>query len=193
MSLTALTTRLAIGRAAHNDLVIDHPGVSAEHAVIVIDSGDGGDAYLEDLGSTNGTLVNGQPVMRHFLQSGDVIELAECRIVFDMAGGLPCADAAPPGNDKPLLDTPRLRILNGAHAGLSFDLVKPLTTVGRLGKQVAAILCLPDGVSLMHVEGAAHPLVNDQPAGVGMHRLQHLDTIDMSGTRLQFYSQPVSQ
>ena len=46
------------------------------------------DSFLEDLGSTNGTLVNGQPIKKHFLQNNDVIELGKYRLKY-MAEGAP--------------------------------------------------------------------------------------------------------
>ena len=64
--------RTTIGRKPHNDIQIDNLAISGEHAVIVTVIND---SFLEDLDSTNGTLVNGQPVKKHFLQDGDVIEL----------------------------------------------------------------------------------------------------------------------
>lgn len=64
--------RITIGRAPQNEVVIKDPAISGEHAVIVMADGD---ALLEDLDSTNGTRVNGQPVRTHFLRDGDVIEL----------------------------------------------------------------------------------------------------------------------
>jgi pSer/pThr/pTyr-binding forkhead associated (FHA) protein len=49
--------RLIIGgRGSHNDVVIDHPDISIQHAAIVTNS-DG--IFVEDLGSINGTKVNG--------------------------------------------------------------------------------------------------------------------------------------
>jgi pSer/pThr/pTyr-binding forkhead associated (FHA) protein len=71
--------RISIGRRKGNDIVIHDPAVSGEHAVIV---SAGRDPYLEDLNSTNGTMVNGQPIRKHFLRSGDVIELALHRMLY---------------------------------------------------------------------------------------------------------------
>lgn len=71
--------RTTIGRKPHNDLVIDNLAVSGEHAVIVTILAD---SFLEDLGSTNGTFVNGQPVKKHFLQNGDVVELGKYKLKF---------------------------------------------------------------------------------------------------------------
>ena len=62
--------RLTIGRERHNDIVIDDPSVSREHAAI---ASVGNDHILEDLGSVNGTLVNGVAMPRRILQHGDVV------------------------------------------------------------------------------------------------------------------------
>jgi hypothetical protein len=40
------------------------------------------DSFLEDLGSTNGTFVNGQSVKKHFLKNGDTIELGKYRLKY---------------------------------------------------------------------------------------------------------------
>lgn len=67
-----------IGRSPDADLVIADDFVSSTHAKIVPD--EGGFA-IEDLGSTNGTLLNGQPVTRPLaLGKGDVIELGQNRL-----------------------------------------------------------------------------------------------------------------
>ena len=71
--------RTTIGRKAHNDIQIDNLAVSGEHGVIVTILND---SFLEDLGSTNGTLVNGQPIKKHFLQPNDVIELGKYKLKY---------------------------------------------------------------------------------------------------------------
>jgi pSer/pThr/pTyr-binding forkhead associated (FHA) protein len=71
--------RFTIGRKAHNDIQIDNLAVSGEHALIVTILND---SFLEDLGSTNGTLVNGNPVKKHILQTNDVIEIGKYRLKF---------------------------------------------------------------------------------------------------------------
>ena len=41
------------------------------------------DSFLEDLGSTNGTLVNGKPVAKHFLRDRDQIDIGRQKLVYD--------------------------------------------------------------------------------------------------------------
>ncbi len=69
--------RTTIGRRPHNDVVIDNLAVSGEHAVILIEAGG---VVLEDLGSTNGTLLNGRPVQRAPLQHRDTIDIGKYRL-----------------------------------------------------------------------------------------------------------------
>src|SRR4249920_2000760 len=82
--------RTTLGRKPHNDIVIDNLAISGEHAMIMTILND---SFLEDLGSTNGTLVNGQPVKKHFLQNNDVIELGKYKLKY-MAEGVQQAASA---------------------------------------------------------------------------------------------------
>jgi pSer/pThr/pTyr-binding forkhead associated (FHA) protein len=71
--------RTTLGRKPHNDIVIDNLAISGEHAMIMTILND---SFLEDLGSTNGTLVNGQPIKKHFLQNNDVVELGKYKLKY---------------------------------------------------------------------------------------------------------------
>jgi len=70
ISLTAGT--VCIGRASDNDIRIKDSTVSSHHAKIVTFYNA---SYIEDLGSTNGTFVNGKRVKKHTLNPGDIISL----------------------------------------------------------------------------------------------------------------------
>lgn len=71
--------RLTIGRKPSNDVQIDNLAISGRHALVttILD-----DAFLEDLNSTNGTYVNGQPIRKHVLSDGDLIDLGKYRLKF---------------------------------------------------------------------------------------------------------------
>src|SRR5690242_9895935 len=71
--------RTLIGRKPHNDIQIDNLAVSGEHAAIITILND---SFIEDLGSTNGTMVNGKPVKKHFLQNNDVVELGKHKLKY---------------------------------------------------------------------------------------------------------------
>jgi len=71
--------RVMIGRKPSNDIQIENLAVSGEHACIVTILND---SFLEDLGSTNGTLVNGNPIKKHILQNNDVIEIGKYKLKY---------------------------------------------------------------------------------------------------------------
>ena len=71
--------RTTLGRKPHNDIQVDNLAVSGEHAAIITILND---SFIEDLNSTNGTLVNGKPIKKHFLQNNDVIEIGKHKLKY---------------------------------------------------------------------------------------------------------------
>ncbi len=71
--------RITIGRRADNDVCLPYPAVSGEHAAVVTILAD---SFLEDLGSTNGTLVNGKAAGKHFLNDRDQIDIGRQRLTY---------------------------------------------------------------------------------------------------------------
>jgi pSer/pThr/pTyr-binding forkhead associated (FHA) protein len=71
--------RISIGRRPDHDICLPFPAVSADHAEIVTV---GADSFLHDLGSTNGTVVNGERVTKHFLRDHDRIEIGRQQLVY---------------------------------------------------------------------------------------------------------------
>jgi len=70
---------ITIGRLENNDVCLEDPLISKHHARVI----SRGDAYLiEDLGSSNGTIVNGQKVSAHVLSDGEVIYLGNTTLTF---------------------------------------------------------------------------------------------------------------
>lgn len=75
-----------LGRAADVDLVVEDLGASRRHARV----GKEGDVFVvRDLGSRNGTFVNGQRVQAASLNDGDMIRLGGTEIVFRLADDAP--------------------------------------------------------------------------------------------------------
>jgi hypothetical protein len=72
---------ITIGRAANNDIVIPEQTVSSKHATITIQKGS---FFLTDLGSTNGTFVNGSRIESKMLKSGDLIKLGAAQCKFEI-------------------------------------------------------------------------------------------------------------
>jgi len=308
--------RTTIGRKPHNDVVIDNLAVSGEHAMIMTILND---SFLEDLGSTNGTLVNGQPIKKHFLQNNDVIELGKYKIKYhsevvvaqpaqqdfektmvlrapplgaaaappaaanaptaaatpasvasapapkslrdtvvdpaqadslvstDVGGqaqpasalesqpaaqpqaAVAAAVAAPPapkpapavapstvmataaalagGSAAVAMPAPAvqapvaapaatpatvgvIQILSGPSAGKELPLIKPLTTLGKPGVQVAVIARRPQGYFITHVEGSHFPVVNGRRLDAQAQALSDHDVIELAGVKMEFFLKP---
>lgn len=74
---------LVIGRLEECDICLSDAVASRRHAALIkVEDG----WVLQDLESTNGTLLNGQPVEREVLHDGDVIEIGVTRLVFHSRG-----------------------------------------------------------------------------------------------------------
>lgn len=79
-----LEGKMLVGRELAAHVVLRDPNVSRRHAEIAFR---GGEYVLTDLGSTNGTSVNGKPVRRHRLRHGDLIRLGQTTMVFHQEPG----------------------------------------------------------------------------------------------------------
>jgi Protein of unknown function (DUF3662)/FHA domain len=77
------TGRNVIGRGTEADIRLPDTGVSRKHVDVVLE---GGTATAEDLGSTNGTLVNGRRISRQPLADGDVIRIGHSVLVYRQDG-----------------------------------------------------------------------------------------------------------
>ena len=73
-----------IGRTARADFIVEAPLVSRLHCRLTASASD--QLLVEDLGSTNGTLVNGKRVERGVLKPGDVLTVG--RVEFKVGDGL---------------------------------------------------------------------------------------------------------
>jgi predicted component of type VI protein secretion system len=201
--------RLSIGRKPQNDIQIDNLAISGEHAVIVTILND---AFLEDLNSTNGTLVNGRPVKKHILRNNDIIELGKYRLKF-LAGEIGAPNESgqdggnlarqasemelvptghaptrsqPGGQTAQSLLSAAVKLLNGPNTGKELELTKTLTTLGKPGEQVAVIARRPNGYFITHVEGKEFPILNGQLLDAQARLLGDHDNIEIAGIRMEF-------
>ena len=163
---------MTIGRKEDNDIRIENLAVSGHHAKLltIFD-----DSFLEDLDSTNGTFVNGQPIKKHPLRSGDVITIGKHELRYINANSAAMDDdsektvlirpkAAPqtptyPNSVTPSheveyepvkaesnsIDSAKLQILNGSGAGKELPLKKASVKLGKAGSEVIQINKRPDG------------------------------------------------
>jgi len=202
-------SRSTIGRRPYNDIVIENLAVSGEHAVI---ENTGNQVVIKDLGSTNGTYVNGKPIQKQTLAYGDQIEIGRYKIRYvkstghTMPGALDQSDSAtvndgdsPTGPTIPAalsaalptmgddaIEGPRVRVLNGASAGTSMALTKVVTTIGKPSVAVASIIRREGGYDLAHITGDQVTTVNGIPAADNFISLEHGAHIDVGGVQLEF-------
>lgn len=163
--------RMTIGRKPNNDIQIDNLAISGEHAAIVTILND---SFLEDLGSTNGTLVNGQPVKKHFLRTNDLIELGKYKLKFisdPVVAGAGAADfektmVLRPGAVRPAESQ---KNLGDTHAGA--DIPKP---------QAAP----PAAAAAAQPQGAAIQLLNGANAGKELELTKTLTTLGKPGVQV---------
>lgn len=195
--------RTTLGRRPYNDIVIDNLAVSGEHAVIHMQTQD---VEIEDLGSTNGTYVNGKAVKRQELRNGDTIEVGKYKIRFlhEAEGqnfektmvfkpGMVPPPLGSMSRPAPLAGAPAaaavtgvIRVTSGAAAGREVALQKVVTTIGKPGVAVASITRRHQGFVLAHVEGPDMPLLNGAAIGMSPVPLKHGDRLQLAGTEMQF-------
>jgi pSer/pThr/pTyr-binding forkhead associated (FHA) protein len=185
--------RTTIGRKPHNDIQIDNLAVSGEHAVIVTILQD---SFLEDLGSTNGTVVNGQSVKKHFLQNNDVIELGKYKLKYvneSPAGVAKAADfektmVLRPGAVKPAAAAAPAPAPAAAHAPAPAP--APAPAVAKAGDTVQGPATTMPPVSAAKPAGAAPmkaaalQLLSGANAGKEMDLTKPLTTLGKPGVQV---------
>lgn len=82
ISLTS--SPVTVGRLSNNDIVLSDANVSRRHAEF---RSDGDKWVLTDLGSTNGSLINGRPASQHQLKDADRLTFGSTDLVFRIAAG----------------------------------------------------------------------------------------------------------
>jgi hypothetical protein len=122
--------RTTIGRRADNDICLPDLAVSGEHAVVVTILAD---SFLEDLGSTNGTLVNGQAIAKHFLRDRDQVEIGRHKLVY-------CAD------EDAVIEGEVIRATAARAAARNFgEVVASARPFVRANREPPPIVKVPDG------------------------------------------------
>lgn len=207
--------RITIGRRSGNDIHLDDPGVSKEHAVIQTV---GNDHIIEDLGSTNGSTLDGSRISKHILQNGDVINIGTYQLKYanikanpDMdydrtmmirtvdrevgavqqaaireVGGYASVSTAR-SSLRAEFPLGEVRGVKGEVAGQKIELERPLKTFGTAGEQVAVIMRRPPGYFITHVEGNKTARVNGQAIGSESRILLDGDVIEVGQEKFEFF------
>ncbi|HKO88916.1 MAG TPA: FHA domain-containing protein [Burkholderiales bacterium] len=205
--------RISIGRASGNDIQLDDAAVSKQHAVIEIV---GKDHILVDMGSSNGTYVNGGRVARHMLRHGDVIEVRDFQLRYvdhksvvtgegDRTMVVARSELTPPpqiGNSPPGLTNSApasaaratkvnfaqgsIRVMAGGVIGREIQLDRPLMPIGKPGAARAAIFRRTNGFFVARVDGHP-PKVNGKPISPGWQLLSNRDFIQVGEETVQIW------
>lgn len=195
MRVSLRKPRTTLGRKRHNDIVLDNMVVSGEHCVFDMDEAKA--VCVEDLGSTNGTHLNGKPIRsRELLRDNDAIGIGNFKIQFiaaiaarpravrDDTKTLSLDSIGFPGTSGVKLAA--FKVLNGSSAGLDVPITKAVTTFGQPGTSVMSVSHRRDGYYVGCMGDRVPVLLNGVPIGNETRLLAHGDVLNLSGTEMEF-------
>ncbi len=147
---------VTIGRRPNNDVHIDNLAVSGSHAVVRTI---GNDSFLEDLDSTNGTMVNGKPIKKHILQHGDVIELGKYQLKYvnEAAVNAAAVGGAAADFEKTMIIRPSAMKAPVPDAEPAAPSIQNTTTVQEVIKQGAPAIPKPVESTVGHIQVLSGP------------------------------------
>ncbi len=201
---------ISIGRKHGNDVQLNDLTISGRHALVAASAEN--DVTVEDLASTNGTLVNGNHIDKISLKHGDIIQIGHHQFTFLNDGE---AKYEPTMFIKAEMDETQmvlpewesraeaikgqplggLRTLNGPLARTVMELRKPFSTVGFQGKKLALISRGLDSYTINQImkpnksrRGTDQPLLNGEPLSAKSIDLKPGDIINIAGFEVEFYN-----
>lgn len=197
---------ISIGRKHGNDIQLNDLTVSGRHSLITVM---GDNTYIDDLGSTNGTLLNGARVAKSLLKHGDLIQVGNYQFTYfedDQAEYEPTmfiraeiedtqimqGNPAQSGDVKgePLA---AVKILNGPLKGKVLELRKPFNTLGFNGIKMAMIARTISGYTISAIHSSKlrrsndAPTINGEPVATEARVLHSNDVLELAGTQMQFF------
>lgn len=192
--------RTTLGRKPHNDIVFNNMVVSSEHCVFELRGI--ADVFIEDLGSTNGTYINGHMIKsKQRLHDRDVIAIGNFRIEF-LASSEHQQPEAQNHEETTAMSISTLhslgfegtsgareaslKVLSGSSAGLVVPVVKAVTTFGQPGVAMVSISHRRDGYFVASVDGDGPSTLNGMPVGRQAVALAHHDVLELAGTAMEF-------
>lgn len=110
-SIPLLKTELFVGRREACDIVLRYPNVSSQHCKLMVENGYW---YVDDLGSSNGTRVNGSRVQRKRIDPGDEVTFAKHKFQMTYSPGDLGAIGPPPPDDEYMLQVMQKSLLERA-------------------------------------------------------------------------------
>lgn len=199
-SLSLSRELVTIGRRRDNSLCLPHLSVSGHHAQIFDDAGL---LTLEDLGSTNGTRVNGRPIQHHTLLHSDEITIGKYLIHYsetytstpppareldNVTSLTPMQPIIDPALEQIISEVAALRVASGNKTGSFLPLEKPLTTVGKAGGDVGAFAKKPGGYYFVSMSSSTRSMkLNGKDINSQVEiKLAGGDFIEIGGEYLEF-------
>ncbi|MDO4705553.1 MAG: FHA domain-containing protein [Comamonadaceae bacterium] len=191
-----LRAETRIGRRHHNDLVLEDATVSGKHAVLRMPAQK---VEIEDLGSTNGTYINGDLLEPHTLrplQLGDAIVIGPYRISLQaQVASSPQDTGAEPSlfaNTIPCTLDCRNAFIEftagtGANVGRKLPLTKVVTTIGTPGMGVISLTRKLNLYVLKQLEGANPATINGNPVTETGVKLNHGDRVRLAEIEFLFH------
>jgi pSer/pThr/pTyr-binding forkhead associated (FHA) protein len=183
--------RTTLGRRPDNDIVLADLAVSGTHCAFELQGLS--DVYVHDLGSTNGTYINGQMVKRHLLGDGDEIAIGKFKIQYFRSNELTdesrTLDMSLGSDHMPLASVPvkaSLKVMSGSSTGLVVPVNKAVSTFGKPGVTMIAIAHRRHGYFVSEMESQIHPTINGQRLPPDAVQLIDGDVLELAGTRLEF-------
>ena len=197
---------ISIGRKHGNDIQLNDLTVSGRHSLITVS---GGNTYVDDLGSTNGTLLNGTRIAKSVLKHGDLIQIGNYQFSYfedDQAEYEPTMflraeiedtqimqNNPPKATDAKGEPLAAVKILNGPMKGKILELRKPFNTLGFNGIKMAMIARTINGYTISTIQNTKLRRSNDTPSINGKmmttntETLKNHDMIELAGTQMDFF------
>ena len=198
---------ISIGRKHGNDIQLNDLTVSGRHSLIVKM---GEHVYVDDLGSTNGTLLNGARVAKTLIKHGDVIQVGNYQFTYfdnDETEYEPTMFIQAEIEETQLIDANAkpatiatkgerlagVKIMNGPMAKKVLELRKPFNTIGFNGIKMAMIARNANNYSISALKSNKLrrandvAMVNGKPISMEALKLKEHDIIELAGTQMQFF------
>ena len=196
---------ISIGRKHGNDIQLNDLTISGRHTLITVV---GDHTYADDLGSTNGTLLNGARISKSQLVHGDTIQTGNYQFTFfceEDNDYEPTMFIRAEIEDTQIIDTSSasiiakgerlagVRIMNGPMAKKVLELRKPFNTLGFNGNKLAMISRTSDGYTIAAIKtdktttAEESPLLNQQPLSAKATTLNDRDLLELAGTKMEFF------
>lgn len=200
---------LSIGRKHENDIQINDLTVSGRHALI---TSQGGKEYVEDLGSTNGTLVNGKYINKETLGHGNIIQIGHHLFTYftDAQEVYEPTMFIAAEHDETQIVLPEwemdkdsinlrgqplgaLRKINDPFGHPGIEMRKTYSTLGFQGKKVALINRGSKGYNIVGISSNRSrratdiPLLNGKELTNDPKPLNEKDIISIAGVDMEFY------